>query len=496
MPAALVANDPTGRRATRTAYPGRTILNTPPPADTTVMKRTPHRRADDPSRARRLALAVDIRWLTTGALLLGLVAVFPHAQQTLAASNGLLPAFIALVVVANTATAVLLASQFRSSGEGRTLALVAPFLLVGAVAVPYSLVLPGVWQPGTVVHAPPDAARWLWTFWRAGAALLLGAACAPWPNRRPLQPVRVDRRTGPLAGVVLGVAALVTVGTHLAFTPDELPVYDAGAIHPYVVGAAVVTAALAAWWSMRVTTPARWLVVVATADLCDVLLTYRSNDPSSVAWNVAHLAALVAALALLGAMTSDLARLYRKLAASDDQLTAQTLHDGLTGLLNRGAAYEQICVLVRIGRPLVLVVFDIDRFKHVNDVHGHTAGDSVLTEVARRLASGVRDGDIVSRWGGEQFVVVLPGTLAGGRRAAERLLEQVRSEVVLLGEGARAESAAITLSAGLSVVHSPGPGLGPAAGDDAHALDEALRRADLALYRAKAAGRDQLVDAV
>ncbi len=157
--------------------------------------------------------------------------------------------------------------------------------------------------------------------------------------------------------------------------------------------------------------------------------------------------------------------------------------DPLTGVLNRQALIGRIEAELeragRYGRPLSLVLVDLDHFKRVNDTHGHSAGDTVLREFAAVLQANVRAVDIVGRYGGEEFMLVLPETDAD---AAATMAEKLRR--VVAGRQIRIEDGnvlTITMSAGVA------GGLGP------HLrLDALINDSDAALYSAKALGRDQV----
>lgn len=156
--------------------------------------------------------------------------------------------------------------------------------------------------------------------------------------------------------------------------------------------------------------------------------------------------------------------------------------DALTGLPNRRALEHQLAVLAKDarerGEPLLVALVDIDHFKRVNDVEGHACGDEVLREVARRLRSAVRPGQLLGRWGGEEFVALAPGlTGEQARRFAEQLRTLVGWEPVLL-PGRPALPVTVSIGVAAAV-----PG-------DESAL---LRLADAALYAAKDAGRDRVV---
>ncbi|HKY88106.1 MAG TPA: PleD family two-component system response regulator [Pseudorhodoplanes sp.] len=159
--------------------------------------------------------------------------------------------------------------------------------------------------------------------------------------------------------------------------------------------------------------------------------------------------------------------------------------DGLTGLHNRRymeshltALVEQACAR---GKPLAVLVLDIDFFKSVNDTYGHDAGDDVLREFAIRMRKSTRGIDLACRYGGEEFVIVMPETdMAVAATVAERLRRRIATEAFPIEQGAKAIE--VTISIGLASLES--------ADDTAGNL---LKRADQALYRAKRDGRNRVV---
>jgi diguanylate cyclase (GGDEF)-like protein len=152
--------------------------------------------------------------------------------------------------------------------------------------------------------------------------------------------------------------------------------------------------------------------------------------------------------------------------------------DMLTGLPNRRAMTDRLehamALAHRTGQPLSVALIDVDRFKSINDRFGHTAGDAVLQQLGRTLTAQLRGSDVLGRWGGEEFLLVTPGTaVSAAVEAAERLRKAVAGQPFAHGEP-------VTISAGVA-------GCRPA--DRPEAL---LHRADEALYRAKARGRDRV----
>jgi diguanylate cyclase (GGDEF)-like protein len=156
--------------------------------------------------------------------------------------------------------------------------------------------------------------------------------------------------------------------------------------------------------------------------------------------------------------------------------TLQAATDPLTGLLNRRAFENRVHALVRANEPFALAMGDLDHFKRLNDTHGHDAGDRALRLFARVLQRSLRAEDVVSRYGGEEFVVVFPDRTATQAAAAlERMQEQL---VVALTEGS---VPGFTVSYGITD------------STQSRELDELCRIADAALFRAKREGRNRVV---
>jgi two-component system, cell cycle response regulator len=160
------------------------------------------------------------------------------------------------------------------------------------------------------------------------------------------------------------------------------------------------------------------------------------------------------------------------------------LTDALTGLDNRRAAERQLVRLTaraqRGGGAIGVLMVDVDRFKDLNDRHGHLVGDAVLRAVAERLSASARTGDIIARWGGEEFLVLLPDTNPDAAQlAAERLVAAVAAEPVVVG----ATAIAVTVSVGVAAISAGKP-------------QDLVAEADAALYQAKRDGRNRVVAAV
>ena len=214
-------------------------------------------------------------------------------------------------------------------------------------------------------------------------------------------------------------------------------------------------------------------------------------QPNAAAMQLVYGCVLLLALSSVGLMIHQMHRLRRQaqerqqeLAEALERIRELATHDELTGLINRRRMLEIMHTekhrSVRSGRGFCLAMIDIDHFKRVNDRLGHVAGDEVLSEVASVIAAGLRETDIVARWGGEEFLVMFTDT---DEDAAERVLQRIQGTLTQTPVTQSDPSLRVTFSAGVGN----------------HLRDETLTRtidrADRALYAAKAAGRQRIMRA-
>ncbi|MER5421567.1 GGDEF domain-containing protein [Streptosporangium roseum] len=330
---------------------------------------------------------------------------------------------------------------------------------------------------------PAGVSRDLLSAWWLPAALLLPpvyALLAPIPLQILLQKrVRetvVYRRVFSSAAIGLaGCAASVLFHTVVG----DLGALTAGAGRPILVAVGcavlftVVNTALIAVAAHTAAPDSRWR---------EVLWNRESLLLDVVELCLGVLVAITCGLnlALLVLALPPVVLLQRSLLHAQLQAAART--DPKTGLLNAAAwqreADTEIVRARRTGETLALLIVDIDHFKRVNDTYGHLIGDQVLVGVAATIRSQLRDYDVVGRFGGEEFVVLLPrADVTEARRVAERL----RSRIGRMAVPADDNMITVTISVGVAVMSMHG--------DD---LIELLAAADLALYRAKELGRDRI----
>jgi two-component system cell cycle response regulator len=179
-------------------------------------------------------------------------------------------------------------------------------------------------------------------------------------------------------------------------------------------------------------------------------------------------------------------RYNEQLRASVAETMEMAVIDALTGLHNRRYLDNHLQTLFDRAtarrRPLSLMITDIDRFKAINDTHGHDGGDRVLREFARRLRQNVRGIDLACRFGGEEFVVVMPDT---DQPVAEKVAERIRAEIAkapFFTSEEGGEGITVTVSVGVSSMKPYGD-----------RVEDLMKRADVALYEAKSGGRNRVV---
>lgn len=185
---------------------------------------------------------------------------------------------------------------------------------------------------------------------------------------------------------------------------------------------------------------------------------------------------------LIFGMFAALAGFYRRtILAAEVRLLKQATLDPLTGLSNRGhfetLAANELARCQRSGAPVAMMLCDVDHFKQVNDRYGHAAGDQALVHVAQVLRANLRECDVLARWGGEEFLALMPdSSLQAAHAAAERIRTAIEAHPLTID----GTPISITLSFGVAQLHG------------SHDLDDATARADKALYESKGAGRNRV----
>jgi diguanylate cyclase (GGDEF)-like protein len=305
----------------------------------------------------------------------------------------------------------------------------------------------GALSAGVLIWCAFDRGGWaLVALITIAAALTLG----PLAFRSGIRPEYWSFATGELAHVTAAIAAAMTGGP---FSPIA---------YLLLVGLAVD-----AMRGVPRATAVSWLVVTVTFIAACLL-----HSPTLITHHLLETTALLVAMVgvTLAATT---------LASSEIAYRSASVLDPLTGLLNRSALEERFLELGEqarlVGAPISLVLFDLDRFKAINDRYGHDVGDQILREVAYQVRKSLRQFELVYRMGGEEFLIILPGV--------------DRDQGALTAEQLRETLGQVRLEDGVSVTASFGVTCGAGEAIDFASL---YHEADQALYQAKRAGRDRV----
>jgi diguanylate cyclase (GGDEF)-like protein len=339
---------------------------------------------------------------------------------------------------------------------------------------------------------PAGAVKYVYGAWHLAIAVLLPPVyglIAPIPNVVFLQlrvrPLLIHRRvfTAAALGLSYGAASLLyhmlaaggnwlSPGPQIRWIPWVLVVVACGVLQWAVNNALVMTAVKGSDHSASVRT-----LLFSSEPLF--------NDAAELNTSVV-LAVITSVSWFLSVLALPFVVLLHR-SQRHAQLVNESRIDGKTGLLNavtwQREARLEITRAIRTRTPLAVAIADIDHFKAVNDTYGHLAGDAVLAGIARAMRALLRDYDIIGRFGGEEFVFLLPHTGADEvRHIAERLREKLSEIVMPIGGAATAQSQLyVTISIGVATLDG-----------STRDLDEMLAAADAALYEAKNTGRNKV----
>jgi diguanylate cyclase (GGDEF)-like protein len=284
-----------------------------------------------------------------------------------------------------------------------------------------------------------------------------------------------------LALFAVGAINMATIDWRIARSPNPQLHIASGIVLMQVILAGTVALgggpeSLALPWLVLPTVfaAARFRGVVVAADIIiGMLLMLAATLGTDAAGFVDHPGPVIVSAALLTSIT---AAVY-VLSAAEVEQRGDAVLDHLTGLLNRTSLESRFTELAELavlrGDPISMVVLDVDHFKSINDEHGHAGGDGVLRDLALALREQLRSFELVYRVGGEEFLLLLPGT---SLREAAQVAERLRVAL----EQARPGGIAVTASFGV------------ATGSGRSRFDDLFAAADASLYRAKAAGRNRV----
>jgi diguanylate cyclase (GGDEF)-like protein len=425
------------------------------------------------------------------------------------------------VFLVDAITSFVLFEQFRYQRRLLYAMLGCAYLFSSLIAVPFLLSFPGALRAdGLPVIGAKQSSIWVWHLWHVGFPFLVALALVG--QRDDM--VAISRRRVPgLIFAAVGTASVMAICVTIAITTfhDSLPVLIDGARTPlsgafYVAGSvAALTTAVAMVLAGRLGWQRRsilhlWLAVSMAAFLADIAASLAAHARFSFGWYFGRVESMIAASLLLLVFLSEADRLYRhisdavadlsranaslkqmveerdtlvaQLKRSEEQVRQLAYYDSLTELPNRRLLLDRLGQALAHARrnhnSMAVMFLDLDRFKTINDTLGHETGDELLKQVALRWTDCMRAGDTVCRSGGDEFIVVLPEiSLPQDAALVAAKMVNALSEPIAVGD----QRIQASTSVGIAVY--------PVDGSDD--VQELMKKADQAMYAAKAQGRNR-----
>ena len=312
------------------------------------------------------------------------------------------------------------------------------------------------------------------------------AVFAQWQSAAPGLHARAGQALARLLALAPAIAPIRYEGSPMGEV--ELRGDGQGLLNFVLTGLAVLLACMTVIGAVGLLLARRMLrdMVMPLQALAQVARAVRREHVTGLRVPPARLAELRELGDDFNALLGELEQRERLLEEKNTELTRRALHDSLTGLPNRASFEQHLQAAIERARgavqPMALLFIDCDRFKQVNDTHGHAAGDALLMEVARRLQAPLRPGDVAARLGGDEFAVIMASSAsqADAQALAERVLAAMAEPLVL--------AAGVALQPAVSV----GVAVFPQQGGDVESL---LHSADAAMYQVKAHRRRRMTDA-
>lgn len=443
------------------------------------------------------ALPADRRraYVVAAVIVAGALLVVPVISRPLGASYTIFSIVMALSISAVTITALLLWAQARVTESIPLTVLALGYELTAIVMIPYVMFYRGLWpQLSAWMSADTQTSGWMWVEWHGlfiAAVVtyyIARAGYAKAPERDAASFKRLQRfiRWCGMAFLAVTVPPLIWI--------DGLPRLSVhGVLTPLFTGisfALILGAAAAIVLAYR-TSRFRsvldlWLAVACLSMLADVSLQHFARQ-FTAGWYASRGGILLAATAVLWVLLFQTANIYAQLVITAERLRNESLTDVLTGLANRRSFDQRFGEMLRDcarqTRPIALLMIDVDHFKVYNDAFGHQRGDDCLRAIgAMLLNNAARARDVVARIGGEEIAVIMPEVdLLGALVVAERMRLAVQAAAIAQGHGA--VHPVVTISVGVTATRDPSK----------TSVDDLVRSADRALYRAKDAGRNRVV---
>jgi len=447
----------------------------------------------NPARSSPTAALARSYWLLVIPLIV--VVAAPFARTVIGGDSPIAASVFMLIIFTELLTAFVLFQRYLADADRSLYVLAVTYLASALLFGARQIVAPNAFGEVVLVKAAQPVGMWLWIL--AHTVFPIGIVLSIALRSRTRRPTAVDHRrqywaiAAAIALAALAVSGLTAWLIHVFSGPPMewvLPMqWIKGGEGPpaFVINAVILpfVALIAFRGARRGGTIDRWILIALSASIADVVLTMLGKYPYTVGWYAGRLLNVTAASILLIGMVAEISHLYRKLAVAHNRLRIKATYDMLTGTLTRGAVMKEVDGLLhandRNRSAGSLAIFDIDHFKQINDQHGHLVGDRVLAELGARMLSALRHEERIGRYGGDEFILLVPANVRDdGEAIANRILKVISAAPIELPIG----SLHVTASVGITRIEPSDEN-----------VDTVFERADAALYVAKARGRNRAV---
>ena len=406
-------------------------------------------------------------------VVLGLGALaLPFSGNEWNHDGALVHVMLTAMTFAQGITTVLLSQQYLV--EGRSHLLVATLVLLWSTLMLATLTAIFPSSTAATTSSPQnDDPTWIWFIWSALFPLALGFVALTWDRWQANLPFS----HGQTLTMVVSAGALLSGLFVLSILVIPVPALEDGNTYtavmrewgqPLVLMCAVIGFTLT--WSRRNEHFAGWFAVTNAAIVAGLALAYVGGSRYTVGWYLGRLFVAIASSVVLIGFLTRVWELQREALARSQSLRRQVQRDALTGAISRHGLQDELERL-QYSRPAIAIL-DCDRFKSINDTFGHGTGDEFLAALAGRLQTSLRHDDLLVRWGGDEFLLVINDSPETARQAVERIHREVSSHPIKT----KSHLLPVRFSAGVA---NWGAG---------ETFDSTLQRADRALYASKAHG--------
>jgi diguanylate cyclase (GGDEF)-like protein len=403
------------------------------------------------------------------------------------AVNAFLPIAATMWAIADFMTAFFLVSQFYVNGRLLYAVLSGAYTLSGALTIPYLILFPHIILGPSRDAGFEQVSIWCWFAWRCCFPIIVSVSTIyndsirhRLVNKKLIAKYTLFTVLVPIAFAALFAVAAIVFRNHLPQAVRAghfLPIFRE-IMAPTICALNLCASVLVIVRRRRLRALDLWIVIAMVSTAFDGILNAISTHRYSLAWYTGKFESIVTASVVLFMLLTEVVGVYRKLS---DMATI----DPLTQLGNRRLHEEHAATMLEGARrartPIALLMIDVDFFKLFNDTYGHAAGDVCLRRVAKAMeAEATRPFDLVSRVGGEEFVILLPDTPADGAlRVAKRIQRSIEALNIPHQKYDRGK---VTVSIGIGAVRD-------ARTEDAESL---FMLADRAVYKAKGMGRNAI----